>query len=107
MIVVGPQAASLREKWVQSVTHAGWQPAFRPRMLDLIRHIRDDIAPLDRRAVFAFVYAAVGLTCIAYLKDPIYVQAILAKTPWAYIGNEAANSTANNLYALIWWYLFR
>lgn len=72
-------------------------------MLDLIRHIRDDIAPLDRRAVFAFVYAAVGLTCIAYLKDPIYVQAILAKTPWAYVGDEAANSTANNLCALIWW----
>ncbi|MEQ1644703.1 MAG: hypothetical protein ABL959_14740, partial [Pyrinomonadaceae bacterium] len=53
--------------------------------------------------VFAFVYAAVGLTCIAYLKDPKYLQAILAKTPWAYVGDEAAMSSANNLYALVWW----
>ena len=72
-------------------------------MLKTLRHIRSDLAGLDRRAVFAFVYAAVGLTCITYLKNPIYLQAILARTPLAYIGDEAAVATANNLYALIWW----
>lgn len=72
-------------------------------MQELISNIRIDFSSLDRRAVFAFVYAAVGLTCITYLKNPIYLQAILARTPWAYVGDEAANSTANNLYALTWW----
>ena len=28
---------------------------------------------------------------------------MLAKTPFSDIGDEAANSTSNNLYALIWW----
>ncbi|MBK8301969.1 MAG: hypothetical protein IPK98_00600 [Chloracidobacterium sp.] len=39
-------------------------------MLELVTQIRGDFAKLDRRAVFAFVYAAIGLTCITYFKDP-------------------------------------
>ncbi|MBK6723539.1 MAG: hypothetical protein IPG58_09795 [Acidobacteria bacterium] len=69
--------------------------------------IKTDFSTLDRRAVLGFVYAAVGLTCITYLKDPKYLQAILAETPWAYVGDEAAMSSTNNLYALIWWVLCR
>ncbi|MFZ1702075.1 MAG: CPBP family intramembrane glutamic endopeptidase [Pyrinomonadaceae bacterium] len=72
-------------------------------MLDLILQIRTDLASLDRRAVFAFVYAAVGLTCITYLKDPFYMRAILSRTPFSAIGDEAVHPTKNNLYALIWW----
>lgn len=72
-------------------------------MLDLIAQIGKDFARLDRRAVFAFCYAAVGLTCITYLKNPEYLAAILASTPFAHIGIEAANPTANNLYSLAWW----
>ncbi|MGE3467714.1 MAG: CPBP family intramembrane glutamic endopeptidase [Pyrinomonadaceae bacterium] len=72
-------------------------------MLEIFGHIRDDLSRLDRRAIFAFVYAAVGLTCITYLKDPFYLQAILSRTPLAYIGDQAVNSAANNLYALVWW----
>lgn len=72
-------------------------------MLELAAKIRNDFARLDRRAVFALVYAAVGLTCITYLKKPEYLAAVLAKTPFANIGNEAVNPTANNLYSLAWW----
>lgn len=72
-------------------------------MLDLITQIGKDFARLDRRAIFAFVYAAVGLTCIAYLKNPWYLQKLLAATPISHIGDEAVNATNDNLYALIWW----
>jgi hypothetical protein len=72
-------------------------------MLDLLIQIRGDFAKLDRRAVFAFVYAAIGLTCITYFKDPSYLASILSNTRFAYIGEEAAHPTNNNLYGLIWW----
>ncbi|MFN0140018.1 MAG: CPBP family intramembrane glutamic endopeptidase [Pyrinomonadaceae bacterium] len=72
-------------------------------MLDLAAQIGKDFARLDRRTVFALVYAAAALTCITYLKNPEYLAAMLANTPFAAIGNEAANPTANNLYSLIWW----
>lgn len=72
-------------------------------MLQIIRQFRHDLSPLDSRAVFALVYAAIGLTCIAYLKDATYLRAILANTPWASVGVEAAEPKSNNLYALVWW----
>ena len=72
-------------------------------MLELISQIRGDIATLDRRAVFALVYAAAGLTCISYFKNPDYLAVILSNTRLASIGDEAAHPTANNLYALVWW----
>jgi hypothetical protein len=72
-------------------------------MLELIQRLRSDIAQLDRRAVFALVYAAAGLTCISYLKSPDYFAAITKHTPFAPTGSEAANPTNNNLYGLIWW----
>ncbi len=74
-------------------------------MLDLARQIRRDLATLDRRTVFAFVYAAIGLTCISYLKNPDYLAAILSGTRFADIGIEAAHPTYNNLFGLIWWVL--
>ncbi|MEO6050219.1 MAG: CPBP family intramembrane glutamic endopeptidase [Pyrinomonadaceae bacterium] len=72
-------------------------------MRELVSQIRGDLARLDRRAVFALVYAAVGLTCITYFKNPEYLAAILANTRFADIGAEAAHPTENNLYGLIWW----
>ncbi len=72
-------------------------------MLDIVRQLRGDIAQLDRRAVFAFIYAAVGLTCISYFKNPDYLAAILVNTRFADVGVEAAHPTNNNLYGLIWW----
>ncbi|MEO6655035.1 MAG: CPBP family intramembrane glutamic endopeptidase [Pyrinomonadaceae bacterium] len=72
-------------------------------MFELVSQIRGDFARLDRRAVFAFVYAAVGLACINYFKNPEYLASILANTRFADIGVEAAHPTANNLYGLVWW----
>jgi len=72
-------------------------------MIDLARHIRADIAKLDQRAVFALVYAAIGLTCISYFKNPDYLAAILGSTRFTDIGEIAAHPTANNLYGLVWW----
>lgn len=74
-------------------------------MLEIARQLRDDIAPLDRRAVFALTYAAVGLTCIQYFREPVYLASILANTRFADTGIEAADPTSNNLYGLIWWVL--
>jgi membrane protease YdiL (CAAX protease family) len=72
-------------------------------MLDIARHIRDDLAQLDRRAVFALLYAAAGLTCISFLKNPDYLTFILANTRFASMGEEAAHPSDNNLYGLVWW----
>lgn len=72
-------------------------------MLTIERQFRNDLTSLDGRAVFALVYAAVGLTCIAYFKDANYLKAILANTPWASVGVGAAEPTTHNLYGLIWW----
>lgn len=58
---------------------------------------------MDARAVFALVYAAAGLTCIAYFKSPEYLAAILGSTSFAPIGERAMMPTDNNLYLLIWW----
>ncbi|MBK6748848.1 MAG: CPBP family intramembrane metalloprotease [Acidobacteria bacterium] len=72
-------------------------------MLEIARQLRDDVAPLDRRAIFALVYAAVGLTCITYLKDPKYLAAILSGTRFDSVGVEAVYPTASNIYSLVWW----
>ncbi len=72
-------------------------------MFEIVRNIRDDFRPLDRRTIFALVYAAVGLTCISYLKNPDYLVLVLGNTSLAYIGEAAARPSANNLYGLVWW----
>lgn len=75
------------------------------KLRDVAKHLFNDLAALDRRATFAFVYAGAGLICIHYLKDAEYARLLLAKTPWAAVGDEAVNATKNNLYGLIWWVL--
>lgn len=72
-------------------------------MISILKRIKDDTATLDGNAVFALVYAAVGLTCIYYLKNPEYLAAILKWTPFHHIGEEAVLPISDNLYALIWW----
>jgi membrane protease YdiL (CAAX protease family) len=72
-------------------------------MLDLAKQIRGEFSRLDRRVIFALVYTAAGLTCIAYLKNPAYLALLLSQTPFAYIGERAVNPEDNNLYSLIWW----
>lgn len=72
-------------------------------MREILDHMRSDLSSVDRRAAFALVYAAIGLTCISYLKNPDYLNAILSHTPLSVVGQEAASPTGNNLYSLIWW----
>jgi hypothetical protein len=72
-------------------------------VIEILDHIKTDMAKLDRRAVFALLYAAVGLTCIDFLKDPRVLDWMLRPTRFTAIGVEAANPTNNNLYGLLWW----
>ena len=72
-------------------------------MIELAQQIRGEFAKLDRRAIFALVYAAIGLTCITYFKNPDYLELFLRNTRFANVGTEAAHPTGNNLYSLIWW----
>lgn len=72
-------------------------------MLEILDHIRSDISKLDRKAVFALVYAAFGLSSIYYLKNQESVAKTLVGTRFEEFGNWIAYSPDNNLPALGWW----
>jgi uncharacterized protein len=72
-------------------------------MIEILEHIRRDVAALDWKAVFALVYAAVGLTGIYYLKNQETVAKLLAGTQFEDFGNWIAYSADNNLPGLGWW----
>src|SRR5438270_4395839 len=72
---------------------------------ELLVHLRSDLSSTDHTAGFALIYAAIGLTCISYLRDPYYLDLLLRDTSLDRIGREAVDPTNNNLYALIWWVL--
>ena len=56
-------------------------------MIEILDHIRNDISKLDRKAVFALVYAAIGLTGIYYLKNQESVARFLAGTRYEEFGD--------------------
>lgn len=72
-------------------------------MRDVIRRITTDFSLLDRKVVFALLYAAAGLTCIYYLKNPAVVAYTSAGTRFHDLGAFIADSAANNLPSLAWW----
>lgn len=72
-------------------------------MLEILDHIRQDIEKLDRKAIFALVYTAFGLTGIYYLKNQETVEAFLKGSQFEGFGNWIANSPDNNLPGLGWW----
>jgi uncharacterized protein len=72
-------------------------------MRDVVDQMKADFRALDRRAAFALVYTAVGLTAVAYLKNPFYLDSALSRTPLAWMAREAIEGTDTNLYALGWW----
>ena len=74
-------------------------------MIEIIRDMRGDFARLNRRAVFALVYTAVGLTCIAYLKNPDHLNRLLGAIDLGWIGEAAASSDESNIVGLLWWVL--
>ena len=49
---------------------------YRFQMFDIFARIEEDFSLLNRRAVFALVYTAIGLTCISYLKNADYMNAM-------------------------------
>lgn len=72
-------------------------------MIEILDHIRSDISKLDRKAVFALIYAAFGLTSIYYLKNQELVAVSLTGTQFEAFGNWIAHSPENNLPGLGWW----
>ena len=74
-------------------------------MLEILRNMRGDIERLDRRAVAALIYAAIGLTCIAFLKNPDYLNKLLIGTRLLDIAEAAASPTESNIVVLLWWVL--
>ena len=74
-------------------------------MLEILDHIRRDVAGLDRRAVAALVYTAFGLASIYYLKDTAAVARVLDGTGLGWFGSWISNSPDNNLPGLGWWVL--
>ena len=72
-------------------------------MLEIIGHIRQDFAGLDRRAVIALTYTAFGLASIFYLKNTEAVAVLLQGTSLDWFGELIAYSPENNLPGLVWW----
>ncbi len=74
-------------------------------MLEIYRFIKDDFSLLDRKAVFALVYAAFGLAGIYYLKDKDSFAAFSRVTGFEGFGNFVGRSEINNLPGLAYWVL--
>ncbi|MEO8575030.1 MAG: hypothetical protein ABI481_13790, partial [Pyrinomonadaceae bacterium] len=72
-------------------------------MRELIDRINTDFSLLDRKAVFAFIYTAVGMTAIFYLKNQERVAALLTGTRLDHFGQFISQEQNNNLPALGWW----
>jgi uncharacterized protein len=72
-------------------------------MRDLLNRITTDFSLLDRKAVFALVYAAAGLTGIYYLKNQENLAIYLRGSSLEDIAEFIAHSPDNNLPALGWW----
>ncbi len=74
-------------------------------MFEISGQIRRDFSGLDRNVVFALIYAAIGLTCITYLKNPDHLVSILRGSRFEWIGEAAAHPTGSNIVGLLWWVL--
>jgi membrane protease YdiL (CAAX protease family) len=72
-------------------------------MQDLIARFKDDLYLLDRKAIFALVYTAIGLSCTFYLKNQESFAAFLHGTLFESFGNFVANPLDNNLPSLSYW----
>lgn len=72
-------------------------------MLDIYRRFEDDLSLLDRKALFAMCYAAAGLACIFYLKNPEVLYSFLKGSRFEDLGWFVAYSSNNNFPSLVWW----
>ena len=72
-------------------------------MRDIINRITTDFSLLDRKAIFALLYTAAGLTGIFYLKNQENLAIYLRGTSLENLGEFIAYSPNNNLPSLGWW----
>jgi len=72
-------------------------------MFDLFARIDEDFSLLDRKAIFALVYTAIGLTCIYYLKNADYLESMASALGVKQWGAAIERSDANNLPLLGYW----
>lgn len=72
-------------------------------MRDIFERIEEDFALLDRKAIFALVYTAVGLTCISYLKNADYTESLSSVIGLNSLARESVRSDISNLPMLEYW----
>jgi membrane protease YdiL (CAAX protease family) len=72
-------------------------------MFDLFARIEEDLSLLDRRAIFALVYTAVGLTCISYLKNGEYMDAMFSFVGLGQLARTIEDANTSNLLLLGYW----
>lgn len=72
-------------------------------MRDLITEFKDDLILIDRKAMFALIYTAVGLTATYYLRNPQVVATLAKGTALESVANFVAFNDANNLPGLAYW----
>ncbi|PYT01788.1 MAG: hypothetical protein DMF63_02810 [Acidobacteria bacterium] len=72
-------------------------------MREILNRITTDFSLLDRKAIFALLYTASGLTGIFYLKNQEALAIYLQGTSFENAGDFIAHSPNNNLPALAWW----
>ena len=74
-------------------------------MIEIFERLREDLSTLDRKAMFAFVYTAFGLSSIFYLKNADVPVNLTLGTGLESLGSYVAYSPNSNLPALAWWVL--
>lgn len=72
-------------------------------MWEIVERFKEDVTLVDRKAVFALVYAGVGLACNYYLKNPDVLEAGTRGTRLEAFGNLVAHPADNNLLSLGYW----
>jgi len=72
-------------------------------MRDIFERIEEDFALLDRKAIFALVYTAIGLTCISYLKNADYMESLASVIGLSSAAREIERSNVSNLPILEYW----
>ena len=76
---------------------------YRFQMFDIFARIEEDFSLLNRRAVFALVYTAIGLTCISYLKNADYMNAMASAVGAESMARAIEHNETSNLGMLVYW----
>jgi len=74
-------------------------------MREIYKAIEEDFSVLDKRALAALVYTAIGLTCIFYLGNAQKFVDLLNQTRFAGSADFLISNSENNLPSLAFWIL--